>query len=122
MGTWDVRLISASYVMEDEEPVVELYGKSRDKQSVTVLVHGFRPYLFAVNPTDALEKQLAEDGEVISTERDTLLYRASDTPVLKVTIRSPWKVSEYRNKFKRMGFDTLASDIPLNHRFFYVFK
>ena len=64
MGTWDVRLISASYVMEDEEPVVELYGKSRDKQSVTVLVHGFRPYLFAVNPTEALERQLSEDQEV----------------------------------------------------------
>ena len=43
MGTWDVRLISASYVMEGDEPVVELYGKTRGKESITILVHGFRP-------------------------------------------------------------------------------
>ncbi len=119
MGTWDVRLISASYVMEGDEPVVELYGKTRGKESVTVLVRGFRPYLYAVRPTEALERQLAEDGEVVSAERDTLLYRGADTEVLKVTIRSPWKVSEYRNRFRRMGHDVLASDIPLNHRYFY---
>ena len=119
MGTWDVRLISASYVMEDDLPVIELYGKTRDKESITILVRGFKPYLFAVSPTEALEKQLAEDQEVVSTERDTLLYRANPTEVLKVTIKSPWKVSEYRNRFKRMGFDVLASDIPLHHRYFY---
>ena len=119
MGTWDVRLISASYVMEGDEPVVELYGKTRGKESITILVHGFRPYLFAVNPTEALERQLSEDQEVVGTEKDTLLYHATETPVLKVTLRSPWKVSEYRNRFRRMGFDTLAADIPLNHRFFY---
>lgn len=119
MGTWDVRLISASYVMEGDEPVVELYGKTRGKESITILVHGFRPYLFAVNPTEALERQLSEDQEVVGAEKDTLLYRATETPVLKVTLRSPWKVSEYRNRFRRMGFDTLAADIPLNHRFFY---
>ena len=119
MGTWDVRLISASYVMEDDLPVIELYGKTRDKESITILVRGFRPYLFAVAPTDALEKQLAEDPEVVSAERDTLLYKARHTEVLKVTIKSPWKVSEYRNRFKRMGFDVLASDIPLHHRYFY---
>ena len=119
MGTWDVRLISASYVMEDDLPVIELYGKTRDKESITILVRGFKPYLFAVCPTEALEKQLAEDQEIVSAERDTLLYRANPTEVLKVTIKSPWKVSEYRNRFKRMGFDVLASDIPLHHRYFY---
>ncbi len=119
MSSWDVRLISASYTMEGDEPVIELYGKTRGKESITILVNGFKPYLFAVRPTEALERQLAENGEVVSAQKDTLLYKGVDTEVLKVTLRSPWKVSEYHNRFKRMGFDVLASDIPLNHRYFY---
>ena len=119
MGTWDVRLISASYITEDDRPVIELYGKTRDKRSITILKRGFLPYLFAVRPTDELVSRLSEDGEVVSTERDTLIYRAEPTEVLRITIRSPWKVSEYRTRLKRMGFEVLASDIQFDLRYIY---
>ena len=119
MGTWEVRLISASYVSVEEEAVVELYGKTRDRESITILVHGYRPYLFAVDPTDELERQMREDPEVLSVEHDELLYRSSPRKVLKITIKSPWKVPDYRNRIRRMGMDVLAADIPFHHRFVY---
>ncbi|MBQ7979519.1 MAG: DNA polymerase II, partial [Candidatus Methanomethylophilaceae archaeon] len=99
METWDVRIISASSTQDGDEPVIELFGKTRDRESITILAYGFRPYLFAVDPKEELEQQLKEDSEVISVEHDRLLYKSEMHEVLKVTIKSPWKISEYRTRF-----------------------
>lgn len=118
MDCWDIRLISASYTMDGEEPVVELFGKTRDRESITALCHGFRPYFFVVDPTEDLEKVLGNDKEVVSLEHDSLLYRSNNHDVLKVTFKNPWKTTEYRNKLKR-SFTILAGDIPFHHRYMY---
>ena len=119
MGTWDVRLISSSFFMENDEPVIEIYGKTRDKKSITILKHGFRPYFYAVEPAEGLDRQLTEDPNVVSAEHDSLLYRTKQTDVLKVTYISPWKSSNCKNLVKRMGSHILASDIRLDLRFIY---
>lgn len=116
--TKDVRLISASYVQKGEESVIELFGKTRDKESITILVHGFHPYFFIVDPNAEIESLLGKDKEVLSLEHDKLLYHSQYHNVLKVTIKSAWKLTEYRNKIKR-GFHILAGDIPLHHRYMY---
>lgn len=120
METVDVRLITASYGNDDNGNIyVELFGKTRDKKSVTVLCHGFDPYFFIVDPSADVEKTLKRDLEVISVEPDRLFYKGADHDVLKVTIKYPWKVPEYRNEWKRKGFTVLAADIPFHHRFVY---
>ncbi|MBR1452598.1 MAG: DNA polymerase II, partial [Candidatus Methanomethylophilaceae archaeon] len=119
MGTWDVRIISASSTQDGDEPVIELFGKTRDRESITILAYGFRPYLFAVDPKEELEQQLKEDSEVISVEHDRLLYKSEMHEVLKVTIKSPWKISEYRTRFQKKGYKVLSADISFQHRFFY---
>ncbi len=119
METWDVRIISASSAQDGDEPVVELFGKTRDRESITILAYGFRPYLFAVDPKPELEEQMRDDPEVISAEHDSLLYKSEMHDVLKVTIKSPWKVSEYRTRFQRKGYKVLSADISFHHRFFY---
>ena len=118
MITRDVRLISASYSQKDNEPVIELFGKTRERESITILVYGFKPYFFIVDPNADIERLLSNDKEVESLVHDSLLYHSKYHDVLKVTINSPWKVSEYRNKLKR-GFTILAGDIPLHHRYMY---
>ncbi len=119
METWDVRIISASSSQDGDEPVIELFGKTRDRQSITILAYGFRPYLFAVDPRPELEEMLKDDPEVISAEHDNLLYKSSMHDVLKVTIKSPWKVSDFKNRFQRKGYKVLSADISFQHRFFY---
>ncbi len=119
MDTWDVRIISASSSQDGEEPVVELFGKTRDRQSITILAYGYRPYLFAVDPKPDLDEQMRDDPEVISAEHDSLLYKSEMHDVLKVTIKSPWKLSEYKNRFQRKGYRVLSADISFQHRFFY---
>ena len=119
MGTWDVRIISASSSQDGDEPVIELFGKTRDRKSITILAYGFRPYLFAVDPKPDLDQQMKDDPEVISAEHDTLLYKSEMHDVLKVTIKSPWKISEFKNRFQRKGYKVLSADISFQHRFFY---
>ena len=54
MGTWDVRLLSASYTTDNDEAVIELFGKTRDKKSITILYYGFRQYFHIVDPKENL--------------------------------------------------------------------
>ena len=79
MGTWDVRLISASSIQVGDEPVIELFGKTRGKESITILCRGYLPYLYAVDPREGMEDILSRDPEVVSTERDSLLYKSLST-------------------------------------------
>ncbi len=119
METVDLRIISTSYTTVDEEPVVEIYGRARDGRSVVTLVHGFRPYLYGVEVPEGTERMFNEDPEVVSTEHTKLLYRGRTVDALRITIKSPWKVSDFRNKLRMNGCDALASDIPFNHRYVY---
>jgi len=119
MGTWDIRLISASSVMMDDQPVIELFGKTRDKQSITVLSRGYLPYLYAVDPREQTAEILSKDPEVVSVEKDRLLYRTEMHDVLRITMRNPWKVTEMRNRLKKAGHPVLSADITFHHRFFY---
>ena len=114
----DVRLISASYAVDGDDVVVELFGKTRDKRSITILCHGFKPYFFIVEPKSGVADILKRDDRVISTEPDRLFFKSKIRDVLKVTIKHPWKVPDYRNRWKS-DYDILAADIPFHHRFLY---
>ena len=119
MDTADIRILCTSYSVDDDDPVIEIYGKARDGRSVTVLDRGFKPYLYGVEVPKALEDQFRGDPEVVSMDHRALLYRGRTVDALKISIRSPWKVSDFRNRLNRGGCDVLASDIPYNHRFIY---
>ena len=120
METVDIRLITASYSNDAAGNVfVELFGKTRDKKSITLLYYGFDPYFFIIDPNENTERTLKEDPEVIKTEHDRLFYKGSDHAALKVTVKYPWKVPDYRNEWKKKGFVVLAADIPFHHRFVY---
>jgi len=113
-----VRLISASYAPSDDGVVVELFGKTRDKRSITILCGGFRPYFFIAEPKDDVIDALRSDDEVVSVDNEKLFHRSSERSVIKVTIKHPWKVPEYRNRWKK-EYRILAADIPFHHRFIY---
>ena len=118
MGTWDVRLLSASYCQDGDDIAVELFGKTRDKKSITILYYGFNPYFFVVDPKENLGPMMRRDKDVVSIAEDRLLYKGEMHDVLKVTIKNPWQISEYRNKLKR-EYRLLAADIAFHYRFIY---
>jgi len=120
METVDVRLITASYSNDASgNVVVELFGKTRDKKSITLLYYGFDPYFFIVDPNPDTESVLKRNQEVLKVEKDRLFYKGGDHDVLKATVKYPWKVPDYRNDWKKKGYVVLAADIPFHHRFVY---
>jgi DNA polymerase, archaea type len=120
MGTWDVRLLSASYTSDENENVfLELFGKTRDKKSITILCFDYKAYFYIVDPNESVEKVLKKDEDVLSFDPDRLYYKGDYHAVLKVTVRFPWKIPEYRNSWKNAGYHVLAADIPFHHRFIY---
>ncbi len=119
MERWDVRLLSASYKQEEESIVLELFGKTRDGRSATVLDRsGFRPYFHVIDASTEVKEGLRKDPEVLGVEELRLLHKGRERNATKVSIMYPYKVPEYRNKLKSR-FEVLAADIPFHHRYIY---
>ena len=121
MEGWDVRLISVSYRRDgpQQEPVLQLYGRTREGKSLAAEYRGFKPYFFAVNPPQSLKGAFSRDSGVIGMEDVTLLVGAKETRCVKVTLQHPWETPDYRNRAKSYGCEVLAADIPFAHRFLY---
>lgn len=118
MGTWDVRLLTASYDRDDV--TVELFGKTKEGKSITIRYEGFKPYFYAVEPPERLLEQLRKDGEVLKVEPKELMYENVPTQCSKITLKHPWKTPEYRERCRAGGArQVLAADIPFAHRFVY---
>jgi len=110
----EIRIVSASYRQSDV--AVELFGRTREGESVTALYFGFRPYYDVVEPDEAYLKAIQNDAEFVKMEDKRLWIRGKYENVKRIYIRSPWKVPEYREK---CPFEVLAADIPFHHRFIY---
>ncbi len=122
MDSWDVRAISASYTVENDMAVVEIYGRTADGRSITVRNKDFQPYFFIVEPKDDVIEEIERHEEYVGSKWVKLGVPTPEELVekkcLRVTIRHPWKVPEFRNRYKR-NFEILASDIPFAKRFIY---
>lgn len=112
----DMRIIAASYRREDV--AVELYGRSKDGRSVTAIYHGFRPYFDVVEPDEKYISSIKGHEEFVKMEEKTLWDEGMDRSVLRIYIKSPWRVPELRDE---CPFRVLAADIPFHHRFVYDF-
>lgn len=118
-GTWDVRLISASYSSDSEgTPYIELFGKTRERRSITLAVYGFQPYFYIVDPLPATEDGLKEDDQVACLEHKQLEYKGTEHDTLKITLKSPWMVSSYKNRLMS-NYRVLAGDIQYQDRYIY---
>ena len=118
MPSWDVRLLTSTYSAEGDGVVVELYGKTREGRSIVVRHHGFRPYFHMLDPPEATRRALEGDPEVVELKDVDLRNGRRTQRFLRVTIRHPWKVPQYRERYRR-GTEFYAADIPFGQRFVY---
>src|SRR5947209_12593957 len=126
MASYDVRIITASYRREPRNgpepaqlPVIQLFGRTRDGQSITIEYSGFQPYFFVVEPPQSLRGAFGRDPQVVKLEHVTLQVEGRPTRCPRVVLRHPWKTPEYREKARRYGSTPLEADIPFQHRFIY---
>lgn len=115
---WDVRILSVSYSQDGDDVVMEIFGKTREGKSITVLHRGFRPYFYVVEPTVEAVQSMEKSQEVVSVERHTLYDRGKDRDVTKVTLKYPWSMTDFKNRYAR-EFRILSGDIAFHYRYMY---
>src|SRR5437660_12312267 len=117
--SFDVRIITASYRREPvdgpeepQEPVIQLFGRTREGKSIAIEYSGFKPYFFVVAPPQALRGALARDKQVVAFEDVTLEGEGRPAPCARVVLRPPWKRPEYRDKARKLGWTALETNTP----------
>src|SRR5206468_7308381 len=88
-------------------------------ESIVAEYRGFKPYFYAVRPSQVLLNYLQRDSEVLKVETVELEVQGRKTPCAKVTLQHPWKTPEYRERARKHGSEVMAADIPFAHRFMY---
>ena len=121
LETVDLFLLSGSYRAIDDGVVVELYGKTRDGNTVVARYYGFRPYFVLTDPPDDVRARLKADPQVHGIDPQELWVGGETRRAIRVTVTGPWTVPEYRDRYRRAGDENsvLACDIPFVHRFLY---
>ncbi|HTS33251.1 MAG TPA: DNA polymerase domain-containing protein [Thermoplasmata archaeon] len=114
-------LLEGSYVSFEDGVVVELFGRTQEGQAMVARYYGFRPYFVLTEPTAETRTSLQKDTEVVEVRDITTWVDGRDRPAVHVTIRHPWRVPEYRDRYRKPKDETsvLACDIPFVHRFLY---
>ncbi|MFW6142254.1 MAG: DNA-directed DNA polymerase [Candidatus Saliniplasma sp.] len=113
-----VRILSGSYSSIEDGVVIELFGRTEQGESVTLLYDDFKPYFYLVNPPNQIVGELERDEEIVKIESKELWVDGGMEPCKKVILRYPFKVPGYRNKYKSQC-KILAADIPYIQRFIY---
>lgn len=113
---WDVRLLTANYERSEEEVIVKLFGRTRNRESIVVLAKDFLPYFYVNTPPNKIGN-LANDKRVVKIESKILYVDGREMECTKVTIKFPWMVPDFRKEYSDFTF--LAADIPFYQRFIY---
>ncbi|MEM3341695.1 MAG: DNA polymerase domain-containing protein, partial [Thermoplasmata archaeon] len=107
-----------TYKAEGNETIVELFGRTDDRRSITIRVFGFRPYFHVVTPPAELRAYLQGHQDVVGLEDTTLFVDGAERSCLKVYTRFPFNVPALRNECQKRCI-VLAADILFVYRFIY---
>ncbi|MCK5548890.1 MAG: DNA polymerase II, partial [Thermoplasmata archaeon] len=119
MVSWDVRLLNGNYVIENNAPVIYLFGVTREGKTITIQYEGFKPYFFVSGNENRIKSELGRDVNLLKTEQVELVVDGKKEVCTRVTIKIPPDVPKYRETFQRKGYRVFASDIPFIQRFVY---
>ncbi|MFB6310118.1 MAG: hypothetical protein ABEH64_02935, partial [Salinirussus sp.] len=100
---------------EEERPIIHVFGRTADRESVHARVHGFRPYFYA--PADSVSRDELRSTDGITgwaeTDADGEPFESiRGDRVIKIFGRTPRDVGQVRD-----AFDHYEADIPFPNRF-----
>jgi DNA polymerase I len=113
------QILDVDYVLVDEKPVIRLFGKNEEGESVCCFYEGFMPYFYVLG--ENVEEFLKNDVNVIKIEKVKKFlpfgYQKEKVDLYKITIKNPAKTPELREKLLAKGFKVFEADIPFKYRF-----
>ncbi len=105
MGKISFNPIEIAYKIIGERPVIELYGRSGEKQ-VCVQVKGFEPYFWSIGESDV------SDEKIVRVEEHKKNFLGKEVIAKKIFVNQPSDVPILRTKFR-----SLEADIPYTRRY-----
>ncbi|MEM4293683.1 MAG: DNA polymerase domain-containing protein [Thermoplasmata archaeon] len=117
MKKYKALVLDASYHEENGSVVIDLYCRTQEGKALTARVLGFSPYFYVISPPPEVVEELKSNEEVVSVENCKLFVKNKEMDCVKVTIKHPYKVPEFRKKLPEGA--CLAADIPFHLRFFF---
>ncbi|MDI6798443.1 MAG: DNA polymerase domain-containing protein [Candidatus Aenigmarchaeota archaeon] len=122
------QLFDCDYVLVDNKPVVRLFGKTKDNNSVCAFYDGFLPYFYVLprkNSEDAvmefLEKNFKQLLVDVVREQKFLPtgFQKEKTQLLKIILKDPSQVARVREEMKKQDFvsEIFEADILFKYRF-----
>ena len=118
MGEYRVRVLNGTYAVEDDGVRIDLFGRTNEGRSITLIYRGFNPYFYIVSPDTTTVNEIGKDPEVVGYSFESLLVRNVSRSCLRVEIKRPFMVPAYRKRYGKK-FTILAADIPFVQRFYY---
>ncbi len=118
---YEIFLVGGSYDPTSGEPVVELYGRTREGGSVTARYYGFIPYFHLKSLSTERLEAVRKDSRVRDVQEVTLWVDGTEQKCYRVNVKLPHTVPELRRTYGDPEDETsvLACDIPFAHRFLY---
>ena len=101
-----------NYTVVDDEPVIIVTGRNSERERKMLRITGFRPYFFTSKDPEVV---IAENPDIISRIQffESGFTTVVNTPVYKVTVKTPTDVSNMRSLF----FPTWEDDVLFDLRF-----
>ncbi|MEM5871623.1 MAG: DNA-directed DNA polymerase [Candidatus Aenigmatarchaeota archaeon] len=114
-----IQIIDIDYILVDEKPVIRIFGKTENGETVCGFYDNFFPYFYAIGKD--VENYLKKESNVLKIERVKKFvpfgYQKEKVDVYKINLKNPAKTPEIRDKLVAKGFKVFEADIPFKNRF-----
>ena len=122
MPVMEFQIIDADYTLDNGKPVVRLFGRDPDGQSVCCFVPDFEPYFHVQAASiEGLIENLRDIPEIRRTEivekYEPIGYQEHPTTMLKVVVGKPKDVPAIRDEVKGYADQMYETDIMFKNRF-----
>ena len=114
----EIQILDVDYVLLDEKPIIRIFGKTADGETVCAFYEDYLPYFYVEG--DGVDRFLEKEPQVIRIEkvkRNVVMGYQAPRDMYKVTIKNPSKTPELRENLKLNGFVPYEADILFRYRF-----
>lgn len=113
------QILDVDYTLVDEKPIIRLFGKTENGETVCGFYENFEPYFYVLG--NNVEDHVKNEANFVRLEPVKkflpLGYQTDMKDVWKVVIKNPAKTPELREKLISRGFRVFEADIPFKYRF-----
>jgi DNA polymerase I len=122
-----MQLLDTDYFLNNNKPVIRLFGRTEDGNSACVFYDKFQPYFYITANTSKKTGKILDDLEQVKEIRDIEEvekfiprgYQGKKTKLIKITLANPQDTPRVREKLLSLGIaeEVFEADIMFKYRF-----